>query len=102
MVWHAANLGFPMGEAHAGRTDGEMERGRVPVAKYNPCPMFFLPQFKCCGWNNYTDWSWNLYFNCTQENPSYERCAVPYSCCIPIPGEVREVFFFSLLLALAL
>ncbi|XP_075898805.1 tetraspanin-33b isoform X2 [Nelusetta ayraudi] len=44
-------------------------------------------EFKCCGWNNYTDWSWNLYFNCTQENPSYERCAVPHSCCIPIPGE---------------
>ncbi|KAJ8249870.1 hypothetical protein COCON_G00230860 [Conger conger] len=45
-------------------------------------------QFKCCGWNNYTDWSWNLYFNCTPENPSTERCAVPFSCCAPIPGEV--------------
>lgn len=48
-----------------------------------------LSQFKCCGWNNYTDWSWNLYFNCTHENPSSERCAVPYSCCTPVPGEVR-------------
>lgn len=56
-------------------------------------------QFKCCGWNNYTDWSWNLYFNCTQENPSYERCAVPHSCCIPIPGEVCEQFSFFLVLA---
>uniref|UniRef100_A0A673WVG9 Tetraspanin n=1 Tax=Salmo trutta TaxID=8032 RepID=A0A673WVG9_SALTR len=45
-------------------------------------------EFKCCGWNNYTDWSWNLYFNCTQGNPSSERCAVPYSCCTPVPGEV--------------
>ncbi|XP_012718398.1 tetraspanin-33b [Fundulus heteroclitus] len=44
-------------------------------------------EFKCCGWNNYTDWSWNLYFNCTRENPSSERCAVPYSCCTPVPGE---------------
>uniref|UniRef100_A0A3B3E0S7 Tetraspanin n=1 Tax=Oryzias melastigma TaxID=30732 RepID=A0A3B3E0S7_ORYME len=44
-------------------------------------------QFKCCGWNGYTDWSWNLYFNCTGENPSKERCAVPYSCCTPVPGE---------------
>ncbi|CAG13130.1 unnamed protein product, partial [Tetraodon nigroviridis] len=44
-------------------------------------------EFKCCGWNNYTDWSWNLYFNCTPANPSSERCAVPYSCCTPIPGE---------------
>lgn len=47
-----------------------------------------LSQFKCCGWNNYTDWSWNLYFNCTRGNPSSERCAVPYSCCTPVPGEV--------------
>nr|XP_046166750.1 tetraspanin-33b isoform X5 [Oncorhynchus gorbuscha] len=47
-----------------------------------------LKTFKCCGWNNYTDWSWNLYFNCTQGNPSSERCAVPYSCCTPVPGEV--------------
>ncbi|XP_014860903.1 PREDICTED: tetraspanin-33-like isoform X2 [Poecilia mexicana] len=48
---------------------------------------FHSDQFKCCGWNNYTDWSWNLYFNCSQENPSSERCAVPYSCCTPVPGE---------------
>ncbi|XP_035499086.1 tetraspanin-33b isoform X3 [Scophthalmus maximus] len=48
---------------------------------------FYSDQFKCCGWNNYTDWSWNLYFNCTQTNPSSERCSVPYSCCTPVPGE---------------
>uniref|UniRef100_A0A672ZU29 Tetraspanin n=1 Tax=Sphaeramia orbicularis TaxID=375764 RepID=A0A672ZU29_9TELE len=49
---------------------------------------YIQKEFKCCGWNNYTDWSWNLYFNCTHENPSSERCAVPYSCCTPVPGEV--------------
>ncbi|XP_061577349.1 tetraspanin-33b isoform X3 [Cololabis saira] len=48
---------------------------------------YIQKEFKCCGWNNYTDWSWNLYFNCTDENPSSERCAVPYSCCTPVPGE---------------
>uniref|UniRef100_A0A672GD62 Tetraspanin n=1 Tax=Salarias fasciatus TaxID=181472 RepID=A0A672GD62_SALFA len=48
---------------------------------------YIQKEFECCGWNNYTDWSWNLYFNCTQENPSSERCAVPYSCCTPVPGE---------------
>ncbi|XP_074487921.1 tetraspanin-33b isoform X3 [Sebastes fasciatus] len=48
---------------------------------------YIQKEFKCCGWNNYTDWSWNLYFNCTHENPSSERCAVPYSCCTPVPGE---------------
>ncbi|KAK5601481.1 hypothetical protein CRENBAI_025680 [Crenichthys baileyi] len=48
---------------------------------------YIQKEFKCCGWNNYTDWSWNLYFNCTHGNPSSERCAVPYSCCTPVPGE---------------
>ncbi|XP_051580565.1 tetraspanin-33b isoform X1 [Myxocyprinus asiaticus] len=48
---------------------------------------YIQQQFKCCGWNNYTDWSWNLYFNCSQSNPSTERCAVPFSCCTPLPGE---------------
>ncbi|KAG7275946.1 hypothetical protein CRUP_037237 [Coryphaenoides rupestris] len=44
-------------------------------------------EFKCCGWSDYSDWSWNLYFNCSQGNPSRERCGVPYSCCTPVPGE---------------
>ncbi|XP_019959176.1 tetraspanin-33b isoform X4 [Paralichthys olivaceus] len=48
---------------------------------------YIQKEFKCCGWNNYTDWSWNLYFNCTHTNPSTERCSVPYSCCTPVPGE---------------
>ncbi|XP_051917757.1 tetraspanin-33b isoform X1 [Hippocampus zosterae] len=48
---------------------------------------YIQKEFQCCGWNNYTDWSWNLYFNCTKENPSSERCAVPFSCCTPVPGE---------------
>ncbi|XP_043944035.1 tetraspanin-33-like [Protopterus annectens] len=48
---------------------------------------YIQKQFQCCGWNNYTDWSKNLYFNCTPENPSREKCGVPYSCCITIPIE---------------
>uniref|UniRef100_W5NJK5 Tetraspanin n=1 Tax=Lepisosteus oculatus TaxID=7918 RepID=W5NJK5_LEPOC len=48
---------------------------------------YIQKEFRCCGWNNYTDWSRNVYFNCTQENPSRERCGVPYSCCTPVPGE---------------
>ncbi|XP_057692836.1 tetraspanin-33b isoform X2 [Corythoichthys intestinalis] len=44
-------------------------------------------QKECCGWNNYTDWSWNMYFNCTENNPSTERCAVPFSCCASVPKE---------------
>ncbi|CAB1422459.1 unnamed protein product [Pleuronectes platessa] len=51
---------------------------------------YIQKEFKCCGWNNYTDWSWNLYFNCTHTNPSTERCSVPYSCCTPVPGERKS------------
>lgn len=91
------SLGFPMGEAQSGRMY-RIEQDHV--SKYISAPplslSLSLPQFKCCGWNNYTDWSWNLYFNCTFENPSSERCAVPYSCCTPIPGEVRA-FLCSLI-----
>lgn len=38
--------------------------------------------FGCCGGVAYTDWSQNIYFNCSQGNPSRERCSVPFSCCI--------------------
>ncbi|XP_037315721.1 tetraspanin-33 isoform X1 [Pungitius pungitius] len=43
---------------------------------------FGQKEFGCCGGVTYTDWSQNLYFNCTQDNPSRERCSVPFSCCI--------------------
>ncbi|XP_034382638.1 tetraspanin-33 isoform X1 [Cyclopterus lumpus] len=43
---------------------------------------FGQKEFGCCGGVTYTDWSQNMYFNCKQDNPSRERCSVPYSCCI--------------------
>ena len=41
-------------------------------------------QFECCGVgvDSYKDWSKNAYFNCSEGNPSAERCGVPYSCCV--------------------
>ncbi|XP_067283222.1 tetraspanin-33 isoform X1 [Pseudorasbora parva] len=39
-------------------------------------------QFNCCGGISYMDWSRNIYFNCSKENPSRERCSVPFSCCL--------------------
>nr|XP_033809655.1 tetraspanin-33-like [Geotrypetes seraphini] len=43
---------------------------------------FIQKKFECCGVGSYTDWSQNIYFECRDSNPSLERCAVPYSCCI--------------------
>ncbi|KAF7229181.1 tetraspanin-33 isoform X2 [Nothobranchius furzeri] len=43
---------------------------------------FGQKEFGCCGGVTYTDWSRNLYFNCSKDNPSRERCSVPFSCCI--------------------
>ncbi|KAG7495841.1 tetraspanin-33 isoform X2 [Solea senegalensis] len=39
-------------------------------------------EFGCCGGVTYTDWSQNMYFSCKENNPSRERCSVPFSCCI--------------------
>lgn len=39
-------------------------------------------EFDCCGGVTYLDWSQNMYFNCKEDNPSRERCSVPFSCCI--------------------
>ncbi|XP_032360714.1 tetraspanin-33 [Etheostoma spectabile] len=50
---------------------------------------FGQKEFGCCGGVAYTDWSRNIYFNCKQDNPSRERCSVPFSCCI-IPKD-KEV-----------
>ncbi|KAH8020564.1 hypothetical protein HPB51_002513 [Rhipicephalus microplus] len=37
----------------------------------------------CCGMTskNFRDWNDNIYFNCSADNPSHERCSVPHSCC---------------------
>ena len=38
-------------------------------------------QFQCCGLTDYKDWEKNIYFNCSNANPSMEKCSVPWSCC---------------------
>ncbi|KAH7947676.1 hypothetical protein HPB52_015137 [Rhipicephalus sanguineus] len=37
----------------------------------------------CCGMTSksFRDWNENIYFNCSADNPSHERCSVPHSCC---------------------
>ncbi|XP_015443894.1 tetraspanin-33 isoform X4 [Pteropus alecto] len=48
---------------------------------------FGQKEFSCCGGISYKDWSLNMYFNCSDDNPSRERCSVPYSCCLPTPSQ---------------
>jgi len=51
--------------------------------------------FECCGigTDGYKEWSKNEYFNCTRnaaDNPSVERCGVPYSCCREDTDEINS------------
>ncbi|XP_018112303.1 tetraspanin-33 isoform X1 [Xenopus laevis] len=48
---------------------------------------YLQKKFECCGVSNYRDWSQNLYFYCSESNPSLEKCGVPYSCCIKEKGQ---------------
>uniref|UniRef100_A0A8C9LFV9 Tetraspanin n=1 Tax=Pavo cristatus TaxID=9049 RepID=A0A8C9LFV9_PAVCR len=45
-----------------------------------PLPFVSCLQFKCCGGEDYTDWSKNAYHNCAAPGPL--ACGVPYTCCV--------------------
>ncbi|CAD5112857.1 DgyrCDS2068 [Dimorphilus gyrociliatus] len=38
-------------------------------------------EFYCCGTYVHTDWSKNMYYNCTENPITIEACSVPSSCC---------------------
>ncbi|XP_062572532.1 tetraspanin-33-like [Saccostrea cucullata] len=48
-------------------------------------------EMDCCGFSDddagYKAWSNNMYYNCSQDNKSAERCAVPWSCCVLKDGD---------------
>lgn len=46
----------------------------------------YLLQNHCCGAQGPEDWDFNIYFNCSSESKSREKCGVPFSCCIPDPA----------------
>ncbi|XP_078421948.1 tetraspanin-15 isoform X1 [Cetorhinus maximus] len=43
---------------------------------------FVQEEFKCCGAEDFTDWSTNIYHNCEGRATGPLACGVPYSCCI--------------------
>ncbi|XP_061670293.1 tetraspanin-15 [Syngnathoides biaculeatus] len=45
-------------------------------------------KFKCCGGQEYKDWSVNMYHNCSALGPL--ACGVPYTCCNTKPNEVAN------------
>ncbi|XP_039983680.1 tetraspanin-33 isoform X1 [Xiphias gladius] len=48
---------------------------------------FIQKKFQCCGVESYKDWSHNVYFQCSDTNPSLESCGVPFSCCIHLQNQ---------------
>ncbi|KAK7910242.1 hypothetical protein WMY93_014926 [Mugilogobius chulae] len=48
---------------------------------------FTQEYWECCGAFGADDWNMNIYFNCTDGNPSREKCGVPFSCCTKDPAE---------------
>jgi len=55
--------------------------------------------FECCGIGSdgYREWSQNAYFNCTKlvsDNPSVERCGVPFSCCLKV-RKIQDEFMME-------
>uniref|UniRef100_A0A3P9BVZ1 Tetraspanin n=1 Tax=Maylandia zebra TaxID=106582 RepID=A0A3P9BVZ1_9CICH len=47
---------------------------------------FTQEYWECCGAFGADDWNLNIYFNCTDSNPSREKCGVPFSCCTKDPA----------------
>lgn len=50
-------------------------------------------QFQCCGVESYKDWSRNIYFLCSDTNPSVEACGVPFSCCLHQHNQVWNQYY---------
>ncbi|XP_060890660.1 tetraspanin-33 [Labrus mixtus] len=48
---------------------------------------FVQKKFQCCGVESYKDWGHNIYFECSDTNPSLEACGVPFSCCVRLQNQ---------------
>ncbi|XP_039176117.1 tetraspanin-15-like [Crotalus tigris] len=53
---------------------------------------FVQKEFKCCGGEDFKDWSQNQYHDCSAPGPL--ACGVPYSCCVA--NKVKTVHYSQL------
>lgn len=58
----------------------------LTLAGVNHAASAFSLKWECCGAFGADDWNLNIYFNCTDSNPSREKCGVPFSCCTKDPA----------------
>ncbi|XP_027030860.1 tetraspanin-15 [Tachysurus fulvidraco] len=49
---------------------------------------FVQRKFKCCGGEDWKQWTVNMYHNCSAPGPL--ACGVPYTCCVTKPNEVTN------------
>ncbi|XP_072517223.1 tetraspanin-33 [Salminus brasiliensis] len=86
----AAVLGFLFSDMVLDRTEQLMKKAIVLYREDMDLENvidFVQKKFLCCGVDGYSDWSQNVYFNCSEKNPSLEACGVPFSCCVRQPNE---------------
>ncbi|XP_071198732.1 tetraspanin-33 isoform X2 [Salvelinus alpinus] len=86
----AAVLGFLFTDKVLERTEKLMRKAIVSYREdldLENVIDFVQKKFQCCGVHTYEDWSDNVYFQCSAENPSLEACGVPFSCCLRLHNE---------------
>ncbi|XP_021419208.2 tetraspanin-33 [Oncorhynchus mykiss] len=86
----AAVLGFLFTDKVLERTEKLMRKAIVSYREdldLENVIDFVQKKFQCCGVHTYEDWSDNVYFHCSAENPSLEACGVPFSCCLRLHNE---------------
>ncbi|XP_055506356.1 tetraspanin-33 isoform X1 [Leucoraja erinacea] len=86
-----AVLGFAFAEKVEMRAVALLEKGMIRYRDdldLQNLIDYIQKKFRCCGVLSYKDWSKNVYFSCAETNPSLERCAVPFSCCVMTTEEM--------------
>ncbi|XP_046905877.1 tetraspanin-33 isoform X2 [Hypomesus transpacificus] len=86
----AAVLGFVFSDMVLERTEKLMRKAIIRYREdldLENVIDFVQKKLQCCGVHSYKDWSYNIYFECLDGNPSQEACGVPFSCCLQLRNE---------------